>query len=74
VLSVIGGRFFEEFSKIPPASALKPDFWRGAGQGAASGASGMAGKILWFSWQKWFLIMVPKVLVKGLFCEMSKFE
>ena len=44
---MIGRRVFEEFSKIPPASASKPDFRAGAGQGGASRASGVAGKILW---------------------------
>ena len=47
MLSVIGGRFFEKFSKIPPASLEWGPFWATADLSGPSRAHGMAGKILW---------------------------
>ena len=47
MLSVIGGGFFEECSKIPPASLEWRPFWATADLSGPSRAHGMAGKILW---------------------------
>ena len=46
MLSLIGGRFFEECSKIPPASLEWRPFWATADLSGPSRAHGMAGKIL----------------------------
>ena len=47
MLSVIGGGFFEECSKIPPASLEWRPFRATADLSGPSRAHGMAGKILW---------------------------
>ena len=47
MLSLIGGRFFEECSKIPPASLEWRPFRATADLSGPSRAHGMAGKILW---------------------------
>ena len=47
MLSVIGGGFFEECSKIPPASLEWRPLRATADLSGPSGAHGMAGKILW---------------------------
>ena len=46
MLSVVGGRFFEECSKIPPASLEWRPLRATADLSGASRAHGMAGKIL----------------------------
>ena len=47
MLSVIGGGFFEECSKIPPASLEWRPFRATADLSGPSRADGMPGKILW---------------------------
>ena len=47
MLSVIGGGFFEECSKIPPASLEWRPLRATADLSGPSRAHGMAGKILW---------------------------
>ena len=47
VLSTVGGWFFKEFSKIPPASLEWKPFQATADLSGPSRAHGMAGKILW---------------------------
>ena len=47
MLSTVGGRFFEECSKIPPASLEWRPFWATADLSGPSRAHGMAGKIFW---------------------------
>ena len=47
MLSVIGGWFFKECSKIPPASLEWRPFRATADLSGPSRAHGMAGKILW---------------------------